>query len=135
LLREVFQRQRDALSPLPFRNFSLPFQPWQLCVYRLSRGFCASLLHLTRQLQQWLLHVKGHKKHLYQAQNLPFRLQLLRLTPTLLLPAAAAAEQQQLLLSEMFLRLSEMLLRLLQRQLLWRRPGVFCTWVCGCEHT
>jgi hypothetical protein len=105
LLREVFQRQRDALSPLPFRNFSLPFQPWQLCVYRLSRGFCASLLHLTRQLQQWLLHVKGHKKHLYQAQNLPFRLQLLRMTPSPLLPRQ---QQQQLLL----LLLSEMLLRL-----------------------
>jgi hypothetical protein len=93
------------------------------------------LLHIIKQLKQSLLHGKGYKKHLHQSQNLPFRLQLLRLTPTLLLPAAAAAEQQQLLLSEMFLRLSEMLLRLLQRQLLWRRPGVFCTWVCGCEHT
>jgi hypothetical protein len=67
------RRQRNALSPLPF-------PPWQLWKYRLS------LLHLKKQPKQSLLHVTGHKKHLYQAQNLPFRLRQLRLTPTPLLP-------------------------------------------------
>jgi hypothetical protein len=63
-----------------------------------------------KQLKQSLLHVTGHKKHLYQAQNLPFRLRQLRLTPTPLLP--------RLLLLLLLLVLSE----------IWRQNSVFPVW-------